>query len=77
MAGPFGGVVAMALSHDPEVVAWVVESTAAQGVPVRVEEPAAVERVVTLLGEGREPVRAARSDRGGKGRSGSDPERPG
>jgi hypothetical protein len=60
-----------------EVAAWVEETTRRQGVPLRVEEPGTVDAVVTLLREGRVPVRAARSGRGGKGRSGSDREQPG
>jgi len=60
-----------------EVAAWVEETTRRQGVPVKVEETGTVDAVVTLLREGREPVRAATAGRGGKGRSGSDPEPPG
>jgi len=60
-----------------EVAAWVEETTRCQGVPVKVEEPGAVDAVVTLLREGRVPVKAARSEKAGKGRSGSDPGRRG
>lgn len=79
MAGAFGGVAAMAVKGPTpeEVAAWVEETTRRQGVPLKVEEPGAVDAVVTLLREGRVPVRAAKSDRGGKGRSDSDLERPG
>ena len=73
-AGSCGGVAAVAVTPTREVAAaWVEESTARQGLPVKVDDPGVIERVVTLLREGREPVRAARSARGGKGRSGSDP----
>jgi hypothetical protein len=76
-AGYWGAVAVVAVSHDPVVVAWVEATAARQGVPVKVEEPGVVERVVTLLREGGEPVRAARRRRGGRGRIGSDPEPPG
>lgn len=76
MAGSFGGVDAMAVTPE-EVAAWVEASTACQGLATKVEDEAAMDRVVTLLRGGREPVRAASSGRGGKGRTGSDPERPG
>jgi len=76
-AGSWGAVGARALGHDPVVVAWVEATAARQGVPVKVEEPGVVGGVVTLLREGRAPVRAARRRRGGRGRSGSGPEPPG
>ena len=63
----------MALNHDPEVVAFVERTTREQGVPVKVSDAAVVATVVALLGEGREPVRAARSGRGAPSRNGSGP----
>ncbi len=58
-----GGMVS--ISPIPEAVAvWVERSTAAQGVPMKVTDPKAVEAVAALLKDGREPapVRAARSE---------------
>lgn len=76
-AGSWGAVAVVAVGHDPVVVAWVEATTVRQGVPVKVEEPLAVERVAVLLRGGGGPVRAARPGRGGKGRSGCDPAPPG
>ena len=45
-----------------ELAAWVERSCAAQGVPVRVSDPATVDQVVTLL-RGRTPERS-RAQRG-------------
>jgi hypothetical protein len=76
-SGSRGAVAAGAVGHGPVVVAWVEATTARRGVPVKVSEPGAVERVATLLRGGRVPVRAARRRRGGRGRNGCDPEPPG
>lgn len=65
------------MAHDAVVVAWVVESTARQGVSVKVVEPGVVGRVAVLFREGGRRVRAARWGGGGRGRSGCDPEPPG
>ena len=74
-AGSRGGVAATAMNRPTagEVAAWVAESTARQGVPVKVDDPGAIERVAVLLGEGRVPVRAARPVKAGRGRSGCGP----
>jgi len=63
----------MALNHDPKVVAFVERTTRQQGLPMKVTDPAVIVRVVALLGEGRRPVRAARSGRAAPSRSGSGP----
>ena len=63
----------MALNHDPEVVAFVERTTREQGLPVKVTDPAAIGVVVTLLREGRQPLRAARSGRAAPDRTGSAP----
>jgi hypothetical protein len=76
-AGSSGAVAVVALSHDPVVVAWVEATAARQGVPVKVEDLGAIERLAVLLGEGRVPVRAARPGRGGRGQSGCGPGSPG
>jgi hypothetical protein len=67
----------MALNHDPEVIEFVERTTREQGLSVKVTDPAVIEVVVTLLGEGRRPVRASRSDRDDPDRSGSSPGSPG
>ena len=67
----------MALNHDPEVVAFVERTTREQGLSVKVTDPAAIGLVVTLLREGRQPVRAARSDRADPDQTDSDPGSPG
>jgi hypothetical protein len=74
-AGSWGGAAAVAMNRPTaeEVAAWVEESTARQGVPVKVEDSGAVERVAVLLGVGRVPVRAARPGGAGRGRSGCGP----
>ena len=74
-AGSWGGVAAMAMNRPTAevVAAWVAESTARQGVPVKVEDPGVIERVAVLLGVGRVPVRAARPVKAGRGRSGCGP----
>jgi hypothetical protein len=68
---------ARVLGHDPVVVAWVEATTAHQSLPVKVEDPVAIQRVSVLLRGGGGPVRAARRRRGGRGRIGCDPEPPG
>jgi hypothetical protein len=42
--------------------AWVEETCSAQGVPAKVTDPGTIEKVATLLGAGREPVRPATSE---------------
>jgi len=76
-AGSWGAVALVALSHDPVVVAWVEESTARQGLGVKVQDPGAIGRVAVLLRGGGERVRVARRRRAGRGRSGCGPEPPG
>ncbi len=58
MAGAVSGVVAVAMSNPtPEQISrWVEKSTKAQGVPLKVTDPATLRTVADLLVQGREPV---------------------
>ena len=68
----------MAVNHPPEEIAAFVErTTGEQGLPLKVTDPGVIAMVVALLGEGRRPVRAARSARGAPNRNGSGPGSPG
>jgi hypothetical protein len=43
-------------------VAWVERSCAEQGVPVKLSDPVAVQRIADILGEARNAREAARKD---------------
>lgn len=59
MAGATGGVGVLAGLSEEDLVAWVEASCAAQGVPVKVTDPAVVRGVCALLGQAPTgPVRA-------------------
>ena len=73
-AGSRSGVAVVAMKHTPaEVAGWVEESAARQGVPVKVEDPGAVERVVGVVGGG---PGAGQSRQTGESREGSKRLRP-
>ena len=71
LVGPGCGVVSVGVNRD-DVARWLAESCAAQGVPVVIDDPLIVRRVVTLLdGRGRERSSRSRSpapDSGGQTR---------
>jgi hypothetical protein len=50
-----------------DVASWVDSSCAAQGVPVRLEDPVVIERVAVLLGVGGESVAQSQVGRDSRG----------